>query len=107
MSILDEIATLKKQLDEKMAAAEVELRAQKSGVIAEILAHMKENGVSLKDLNAAALVAASKYSSGTKTWSGKGKQPAWLVAGIAAGATLDSFLTHKVANAAAAEPASA
>jgi DNA-binding protein H-NS len=95
MSILDEIATLKKQLDEKMAAAAVELRAQKSGVIAEILAHMKENSVSIRELSDAALVASSKYSSGTKTWSGKGKQPEWLVKGIAAGATLDSFLTHK------------
>lgn len=95
MSILDEIAQLEAALKAKKESAADELRAQKAGVIAEILAHMKENGVSIKDLNAAALVAASKYSSGTKTWSGKGKKPAWLVAGIAAGATLDSFLTHK------------
>lgn len=97
MSILDEIAQLEAALKAKKESAAVELRAQKAGVIAEILAHMKENGVSVKELSEAALVAASKYSSGSKTWSGKGKQPAWLVEGIAAGATLDSFLTHKPA----------
>lgn len=96
MSILDEIAQLEATLKAKKESAAVELRAQKAGVIAEILAHMKENGVSVKELSEAALVAASKYSSGTKTWSGKGKQPEWLVKGIAAGATLESFLTHKV-----------
>jgi len=104
MSALEQIKALEAQLAAAKAAAADELRAQKSGVIAEILAHMKENGVTMKELSESALVAASKYSSGTKTWSGKGKQPEWLVKGIAAGATLDSFLTHK---APAAEPAAA
>lgn len=105
MSALEQIKALEAQLAAAKAAAADELRAQKAGVIEEILAHMKENGVSVKELSDAALVAASKYSSGTKTWSGKGKQPEWLVKGIAAGATLESFLTHKPAP--AAEPAAA
>lgn len=94
-NILDDIKALEAQLAEKRAAAANEIRAQKAGIIAEILAHMKENNVSLRELSDAAAVAASKYSSGTNTWSGKGKQPEWLVKAIAAGATLESFLTVK------------
>lgn len=95
MSALDKVKALEAELQAARLAAADEIRAEKAGVIAEILSHMAENKVSLRELSDAAAVAASKYSSGTNTWSGKGKQPEWLSKGIAAGATLESFLTVK------------
>lgn len=95
MSALDKVKELQAQLAAAQEAAADEIRAEKAGVISEILAHMKENSVSLKDLAAAAAVASSKYSSGDKTWSGKGKRPAWLEKALAGGAKIESFLTVK------------
>jgi DNA-binding protein H-NS len=109
MSALEQIKVLEAQLTAAKAAAATEIQAAKAGVISEILAHMKENSVGLRDLQAYAKTASSKYSSGTSTWSGKGKQPKWLSDAIAGGKKLDDFLTNKPAVAAvtAAAPAAA
>jgi len=92
---LDKVKQLKAELEAAEKAAAGEIAANKAIVIDEVITHMQENDVSLAEISVRMRVAGSKYSSGTDTWSGKGKQPKWLATKIAAGSKLDNFLTVK------------
>lgn len=75
---------------------------QKAAVIAEMVARMREAGISPQDL----MGKSSGKSTATKgkrvpvkyrntatgdSWSGRGKQPNWLTAALAAGRKIEEF----------------
>ncbi len=99
-------AALEKQqadLEKQIADA---LRAERSGVIAQIKTLMAEHGISLADLSAkpgrsagsktstAGRKVAAKYRNPTtgESWSGRGLQPKWLKAELAEGRKLEDFM---------------
>lgn len=75
---------------------------QKAAVIAEMVARMREAGISPQDLmgKSSGKGAASKgkrvpikyrNKDTGDSWSGRGKQPNWLAAALAAGRKLEEF----------------
>ena len=102
MSNLADLIAQKAALEQRIAEAQREARA---GAIAQVRSLMAEHGLTLGDLggksSAAAQPAGSrkggkvpvKYrdpASGTG-WSGRGLQPKWLKAALAAGRKLSDF----------------
>lgn len=100
MSKLEELAAAKAKVKELEAAAASEIAANKREQMDVVLDHMKENAISLAELSIYSRIAASKYSSGTDTWSGKGKKPEWVEKVLAAGGKIEDYLTKKPAAAA-------
>lgn len=92
---LDKIAKMKADLAAAEAEAAAEISEQKQGVMAELLAHMKDHQITVPELIVFARSSNSKYSDGKNTWSGKGKKPQWIVAAVAAGTPIANFLTVK------------
>lgn len=97
-ALMDQIARLTQQAD---GARE----AERGAAIAEIRARMAECGVTIADLSDATggknggathrRVAAKYRNERTgDTWSGRGKQPRWLTAQLAAGKNLEDFLVR-------------
>jgi DNA-binding protein H-NS len=91
--LLAQKAALEKQIDQAQ-------REQRTEAMAQIKALMTEHGLTLADLSNR---AKSKSGSGAKvaakyrdkasgdTWSGRGLQPRWLKAALAAGKKLSDF----------------
>jgi len=91
-----ETAELEKQLQEAR-------RAERAGVISQIKSLMAEHGLSLADLGGKAGGKAPSASAGRKvapkyrnaatgeTWTGRGLQPKWIQAAVAAGKKLEDF----------------
>lgn len=99
MSNLSELLAQKAALEQQIVEAQ---RAQRAQAIAQVKALMAEHGLTLADLGNRAAAAprramggkvAPKYRhpSTGETWSGRGLQPNWLKAALAAGSTLDAF----------------
>ncbi len=99
------MATLQELLSRK-AALEREIdetrRNERSDAIAKVRALMSEHDLSLADLSARATTKAStepknkvaaKYRNEAtgESWSGRGLQPKWLKAALAAGRKLEEF----------------
>jgi len=100
------MASLQDLLDRK-AALEKEIestrRQQKADAISKVRALMSEYGLTAADLSAKS-TAKSKGGKGSKvavkyrnkatgdTWSGRGLQPKWLKAALAAGRKIEDFL---------------
>ena len=93
--ILNQIETLKQQAEE---ARKQEL----ASAIAEIKRIMSQFGISPADLGLSGRAGKSKGKGGSvaakyrdpvsgKTWSGRGRRPAWVVAAEAEGKNLDAF----------------
>ena len=99
MAKLQELLARKEALEREIEQTRKQERAD---AIAQVRALMVEHGLTLADLS---LKAAAKASSATgvkvapkfrdkasgQTWSGRGLQPNWLKAALAAGASLDDF----------------
>ena len=97
MANLTELMAQRAALDQQIAQTQREERQQAIGKIKTL---MLEYGLSVADLNAK---PAKKTGSGTKvaakylnktsgeTWSGRGLQPRWLKAAVAAGKKLSDF----------------
>jgi len=101
------MATLKKLLAQKAALdkqIEAIKRRDRGGAIARVKALMAETGLTVVDLTAAKGKApAAKTRKGAKvavkyrdaatgdTWTGRGLQPRWLRAALAAGRSLEDF----------------
>ena len=91
--LLAQKAALERQIDQAQ-------REQRTEAMAQIKALMAEHGLTLADLSSR---ANSKSGSGAKvaakyrdkasgdTWSGRGLQPRWLKAALAAGKKLSDF----------------
>lgn len=100
MSNLAELIAQKTALEQRIADARREAR---TSAIAQIKSLMAEHGLTLADLGGKAASSAGprkghkvapKYrdpATGT-TWSGRGLQPKWLQAALAAGRQLSDFV---------------
>lgn len=91
-----------KLLEEQLDAAR---KAAKQETIAKIRALMQEGGIEIADLGVARRIqSATGHKSAGKpvaikyrntvtgeTWTGRGLQPKWITAAIAAGKTIDEF----------------
>jgi DNA-binding protein H-NS len=99
MATLQELLTQKEALDREIEQTKKRDRAE---AIAKVRALMSEYGLSLSDLSnkaapatrqgARAKVPAKYRDSATgDSWSGRGLQPKWLKAALAAGRKIDDF----------------
>ena len=99
MSTLKELLDRKAELDREI---ETTRRQEKSDAIAQVKTLMLEHGLSLSDLSFKAVprqaagkgakVAAKFRNEATgETWSGRGLQPKWLKAALAAGRKAEEF----------------
>ena len=100
MPTLDELLAQKASLEKQIIDAQ---REEKSAAIAQVKTLMAQYGLSLADLGTRA--AAAPRRSGTlgkvapkyrdpatgDTWTGRGLQPKWLKAALAAGRKLSDF----------------
>jgi DNA-binding protein H-NS len=100
------MATLQDLLDRK-AALEKEIEAtrkqERADAISQVRALMSQYGLTAADLNSKAAPKASGPGKGSKvavkyrntatgdTWSGRGLQPKWLKAAVAAGRKVEEF----------------
>lgn len=92
---------LQAKINELQRQAAELLRTERAASIAEIKAKMAELGITIEDLSGAAVktrrssgIVAAKYrdpQSG-KTWTGRGRSPAWLVEAESNGQTRNDFL---------------
>ncbi len=86
----DELLALKKEADKALASLESRKRAE---ALKAAEAAAREHGYALKDLlsgksAAAKSIGAAKYANpddASQTWTGKGRQPEWFKAALAAG----------------------
>ena len=99
------MASLQELLDQKAALdKEIEStrRQERSDAISKVKTLMSEYGLSISDLSAKGIVKAAggkgskvavKYGNKATgdTWSGRGLQPKWLKAALAAGRKIDEF----------------
>lgn len=99
------MATLQELLDQKVALEKEidQTRKQaRADAIAKVRSLMSEYGLTMADLSGKTNVkvnvskggkVAAKYRNAAtgETWSGRGLQPKWLKAAIAAGRTIDEF----------------
>lgn len=100
MATLSELLAQKAELEQKIAETE---RAERADAVAKVRALMSEYGLTLADLGTRAAAAPRKAASSGKvaakyrnaatgdTWSGRGLQPKWLRAELAAGRKLEEF----------------
>jgi DNA-binding protein H-NS len=99
MAKLQELLARKEALEREIEQTRKQERAD---AIAKVHALMAEHGLGLADLSARSAAKASTASSVKvapkfrdkatgQTWSGRGLQPNWLKAALAAGAKLDDF----------------
>jgi len=100
------MSTLKELLDRK-AALEKEIdstrREEHANAIAKVKALMQEHGLTIADISVKSTARQPSSAKGGKvapkyrdnqsgdTWSGRGLQPKWLKAHLAAGRRLDEF----------------
>lgn len=97
---LSDLLAQKAALEQQIIEVQREERAQ---AIAKVRALMSEYGLTLADLGPGRPAAAPRKAGGGsvaakfrhpqtgETWSGRGLQPKWLKAALAAGAQLDDF----------------
>ena len=91
---------LKAQAEALMKQAEAARQAEIAAVVAEILARMKEYGITLDDLKGSAKKSKSRGAVPAKyrnpatgeSWSGRGRSPRWLTEEMAKGRSKESFL---------------
>jgi DNA-binding protein H-NS len=99
MQKLTELLAQKATLDQQIADAQ---REERAAAIAQIRSLMAEHGLTVADLSARRSVSgkasrggkvAPKYRNQAtgETWSGRGLQPRWLKAALAAGKKLADF----------------
>ncbi len=99
MSSLSELLAQKAALEKQILDAQ---REERAGAIAQVRALMAEHGLTIADLGSKPAAAprraggakvAAKYRNAATgdTWSGRGLQPNWLKAELAAGRSLADF----------------
>jgi DNA-binding protein H-NS len=98
MAKLTDLLAQKAALEKQIADAQ---REERSGAISQIKALMAEHGLTTSDLSGRAVkvtkagggkVAAKYRDKATgETWSGRGLQPRWLKAALAAGKKISDF----------------
>lgn len=102
--LLAQKAALQKQASELERQLQEARKTERAGVIAHIKQLLADNGLTVADLGlkagaatrssaAAGSMVAPKYSNAEtgETWSGRGLQPKWVKAALAAGKTLEQL----------------
>ncbi|MEY4429036.1 MAG: hypothetical protein RLZZ182_1725 [Pseudomonadota bacterium] len=101
--LLAQKAAIQKQAQEIEKALADARRAERAGVIAQIKSLMAEHDLTVEDLAGKPGKAASAGTTGRKvapkyrnnatgeTWTGRGLQPKWVQAAVAAGKKLEDF----------------
>lgn len=100
MATLSELLAQKAALEQKILETQ---RSERADAIAKVRALMSEYGLTLADLGTRAAAAPRKAAGGGKvaakyrnvatgdSWTGRGLQPKWLRAELAAGRKLEDF----------------
>jgi DNA-binding protein H-NS len=100
MASLEELLAQKASLEKQILDAQ---REERSAAIAQVKALMAQYGLTLADLGTRAAAAPKRSGSSGKvapkyrdpatgdTWTGRGLQPKWLRAALAAGRSLSDF----------------
>ena len=100
MATLQELLAKKEELDREIEQTK---KRERAAAIARVHALMAEYGLALADLSARSAPAKPAPNTGSKvapkyrnsatgeTWSGRGLQPKWLKAALAAGRQLGDF----------------
>ena len=91
---------LKAQAEALMKQAEAARQAEIAAVVVEILAKMKEFGITVDDLRGGAKKTKSRGAVAAKfrnpatgeSWSGRGRAPRWLAEEMAKGRAKEAFL---------------
>ncbi|MGB0658664.1 MAG: H-NS family nucleoid-associated regulatory protein [Mangrovicoccus sp.] len=92
-----ELLSLRDDIDKRLVEVEKEMRV---AALEEMKAVAERHGVSMKEMaelangNATLTGLAPKYrdpEDESRTWSGRGRKPKWLVQALAEGADLESF----------------
>ena len=106
--VLPSLLAQKVELDKQIARAKAE---EKAAVLAHIRSAMEQYEITTEELTAAPKrgrkpgstdtverkPVAPKYQLDDKTWTGRGKQPKWVVEALAGGLTLEDLLIEKPA----------
>lgn len=100
MSTLQELLNQRANIEREIESTR---RREKSDAIAKIRALMSEHGLTVDDLSGKSVTPKASSAAGSKvaakyrnaatgeTWSGRGLQPKWLRAALAAGRTIEEF----------------
>lgn len=95
---MDELEQIQQQIAELKKKAEEIAYDRKQAVIDDIKAKIKAYAITAKELGYADKGAAKtstvavKYRSGDQTWTGRGKQPKWVVQHLANGGRIEDLL---------------
>ena len=106
--VLPSLLAQKVELDKQIEKAKAE---EKSAVLVQIRSAMEQYEITAEELTAAPKrgrkpsstnsgerkPVAPKYQLDDKTWTGRGKQPKWVVEALASGLTLEDLLIEKPA----------
>lgn len=106
--VLPSLLAQKVELDKQIAQAKAE---EKAAVLSHIRSAMDQYEITAEELTAAPKrgrkpgstnsgerkPVAPKYQLDDKTWTGRGKQPLWVVEALASGLTLEDLLIEKPA----------
>jgi DNA-binding protein H-NS len=91
---MDELETLNKQIAELTKKAETLASERKSSVIVELLDKIELYGITAQDLHLNLRSAALgskvplKFRKGTNAWSGRGRQPQWIISHLQNGGSI-------------------
>lgn len=95
---MDDLESLQAQICELQKQAETLLTQKKSAAILEVKAKIKTYGLTTRDLgfldkpnSMAGVPVPIKYRHGDFTWTGRGRQPKFIVDYIANGGTLEDL----------------
>ena len=89
--ILAEIAALKEKADAMKAKTIADAKAEIDLILATDEITLADVGLAKIAVKAERKLAAVKYRKGERSWSGRGKQPAWVSNHIATGGTLEQL----------------
>lgn len=99
---MDELAKIQAQIEELQKKAHELQQQKKSAVLEEVKAKIKSYGLTAKELGFGSVEkstddkrsqpVAIKYRSGENTWTGRGRQPKWIVEYVSAGGKLEDLL---------------
>lgn len=99
---MDELEKIQQQIEELQKKAQELQQQKKSAVLEEVKAKIKSYGLTAKELGLGSVEKASddkrsqpvaiKYKQGQNTWTGRGRQPKWVVEYVASGGKLEDLL---------------
>lgn len=97
---MDELEKIQAQIEELQKKAHELQQQKKSAVLEEVKAKIKAYGLTAKDLGLVEVATAQpamknpvaiKYRNGSDTWTGRGRQPKWVVEFVASGKKLEDI----------------